>query len=599
MSSYYSDLLVVGGGLAGERAAVEAASQGLDVIIMSLVPPRRSHSCAAQGGMQASLANCAMGKGDSPKVHFEDTVRGSDWGADQEVVKYFTEKAPEAVLEMSSFGVPWNRVVSGKRQYSGKIIEESQEDEGLITARNFGGTAKWRTCYCSDGTGHSLLNAMDSKAVSLNIPVHDRTEAVSLVVKEKKCTGVVALDLRTGKTVRYISKTVLIATGGYGQIFRDSTNALICEGTGMSLVLKAAGGVLGNPEAVQFHPTGLVPSNILITEGCRGDGGYLLDKNMHRFMPDYEPVAKELASRDVVSRRIQEHINKGYGVKSKHGEHVWLDIRHLGKKHIDTYLREVKDICVSFLGINPVRDLIPVRPVQHYSMGGIRTDKDCHCGQYGIEGLFAAGEAACWDLHGFNRLGGNSVAETVVAGKTAGEKIAEYVKGRDIVLYSDDVTKDEVEIQSKIKSILERKNENGMTVNSIRKKMENILTEKCGLFRTEMTLNEAKTELEELLENSKNITLMGAANIDSPEVFHALRMDGMLKLALCIVVSALERKESRGSHFRVDYPERNDVDWMKRTLCKWSEKENKPEIFYENVKADTLPPGSRGYGEQK
>lgn len=599
MSVYYSDILVIGGGLAGERAAVEAASSGLKVIILSLVPPKRSHSCAAQGGMQAALANSVMSSGDSPEIHFADTVRGSDWGADQEVVKYFTEKAPEAVLEMSSFGVPWNRIESAKRKYNNKTIIESKESEGLIAARNFGGTAKWRTCYCSDGTGRSLLNAMESKSVELKIPVHDRTEAVSLAIKDGRCCGAVAIDHRTGKTVRYAASAVLIASGGYGQIFRDSTNALICEGTGMSMVLNTGIGVLGNPEAVQFHPTGLVPSNILITEGCRGDGGVLLDKNLHRFMPDYEPIAKDLASRDVVARRIQEHIDKGFGVESVHGQHVWLDIRHLGKKHIDTYLREVKDICISFLGVDPVKELIPVRPVQHYSMGGVRTSKDCHCSDYGIEGLFSAGESACWDLHGFNRLGGNSVAETIVAGKLAGQNIVNFLGKNTFDISLSELDKEEKILKNRISSVLSRDSNNTLSVYEIRQKMENILTDKCGLFRNRENLLEAKTELKELYLTVDEIMLKGNSSPNSPELLQILRLPGMLKLAMCIVSAALEREESRGSHFRIDYPERDDRMWMKRTLCSWPNGADEPRIYYEEVKADILPPGERGYGEQK
>ncbi|MCL2338112.1 MAG: FAD-binding protein, partial [Firmicutes bacterium] len=337
MSNYQThitDVLIVGAGLAGERIAVEAAAQGLNVIILSLVPPRRSHSTAAQGGMQASLGNCAMGDCDCPDIHFADTVKGSDWGCEQDVARMFVENAPLAVREMAAWGVPWNRVVAGEKTLpDGGVVEEQQNKAGLITARDFGGTAKWRTCYTADGTGHTLQYTMDSIVIKMGVTVHDRTEAISLIHDGAVCSGVVARCLRTGDLRVYIAKTTVICTGGYGRLYSASTNAVINEGNGMFMALNTGVTPLGNMEAVQFHPTGMVPVWILITEGARGDGGYLLDKNLYRFMPDYEPKKKELASRDVVSRRMTQHIRRGFGVDSPYGPHLWLDIRHLGAKH--------------------------------------------------------------------------------------------------------------------------------------------------------------------------------------------------------------------------------------------------------------------------
>ncbi|MCL6548833.1 MAG: fumarate reductase flavoprotein subunit, partial [Alicyclobacillus sp.] len=378
-----TDVLIIGAGLAGERAAIEAAMAGLNVIILSLVPPRRSHSSAAQGGMQAALGNTAMGRGDSPDIHFVDTVKGSDWGCDQDVARLFVETAPVAVREMAYWGVPWTRVTLEKRVYDGKEIQEDPAKVGLIAARNFGGTAKWRTCYTADGTGHTLLYTMDSVVLKLGITVHDRVEAIRLIHDRERCYGAVVRCLRTGELRAYVARTTVIATGGYGRLYGASTNAVINEGSGMALALDTGVVPLGNMEAVQFHPTGIVPSWILITEGARGDGGYLLDKNLHRFMPDYEPVKKELASRDVVSRRIMQHIRAGFGVDSPYGPHVWLDIRHLGERHIRTNLREIANICRNFNGIDPVKELIPVRPTQHYSMGGVRTHIDGRA--YGLQ----------------------------------------------------------------------------------------------------------------------------------------------------------------------------------------------------------------------
>lgn len=592
--SYVTDVLVIGAGLAGERAAVEAATQGLNVIILSLVPPRRSHSSAAQGGMQASLGNTAMGKGDSPDVHFMDTVKGSDWGCDQDVARLFVDTAPTAVREMAHWGVPWTRVTTDKKIYDGKEIHEDPEKVGLIAARNFGGTAKWRTCYTADGTGHTLLYTMDSMVLKLGITVHDRVEVLSLIHDQEQCYGAVVRCLRSGELRVYTAKTTVLATGGYGRLYGASTNAIINEGSGMALALDTGVVPLGNMEAVQFHPTGIVPSWILITEGARGDGGYLLDKNLHRFMPDYEPVKKELASRDVVSRRIMQHIRDGFGVESPYGEHVWLDIRHLGAKHINTNLREIANICKNFRGIDPVNDLIPVRPTQHYSMGGVRTNIDGQA--YGLRSLFALGEAACWDLHGFNRLGGNSLAETVVAGKIVGHQIARYTKevSPDVKFsLMEEHLHQQVDRVNRLRS-----RQDGMeNVYQLRREMEEILSRNVGIFRSEGPLREAVSALHALHQRSLCIGLRGGGQGGDPELGAALRLPGMIRLAYCIALGALARQESRGSHFREDFPKRDDERWLKRTLAYWPTGTDSPVLQYEPVKITESPPGDRGYGE--
>ena len=368
MRTIYSDVLCIGAGLAGERVALAAAMEGFHTICLSVVPPRRSHSSAAQGGMQAALGNAVMGKGDSTDIHFADTVKGSDWGCDQEVARIFADSAPIVMREMAHWGVPWNRVVAGKHTYykGGKPFEAEEEESkhGLIHARAFGGTAKWRTCYTADGTGRSVLNTLDSKCLQYGVEIHDRMQAEALIHDGERCMGAIVRSLRDGELVAYIAKATLIATGGYGRIYRATTNAIICDGGGQICALNTGVVPLGNMEAIQFHPTGSVPTDILMTEGCRGDGGTLLDVNEYRFMPDYEPEKAELASRDVVSRRMTEHMRKGFGVKSPYGDHLWLDIRHLGEHHITTKLREIYDICTHFLGVNPIHQLIPVRPTQ-------------------------------------------------------------------------------------------------------------------------------------------------------------------------------------------------------------------------------------------
>lgn len=600
MRVFESDVLCIGAGLAGERVAVEAAQAGFSVICLSLVPPKRSHSSAAMGGMQAALGNSIMGEGDCPEVHFNDTVKGSDWGCDQEVARLFAETGPIAMREMAWMGVPWSRVVPGEHTYykGGKPFQatEKKENEGLIHSRAFGGTAKWRTCYTSDGTGHAVLFTLDNRLLQLGVDVHDRMQAEALIHDGERCMGCVARDLRTGELVGYFAKATLIATGGYGRIYRATTNAIICDGGGQITALETGVVPLGNMEAVQFHPTGTVPTDILVTEGCRGDGGTLLDVNEYRFMPDYEPEKAELASRDVVSRRMTEHMRKGLGVKSPYGEHLWLDIRHLGEKHITTNLREVYDISTHFLGVNPIHQLIPVRPTHHYSMGGVRINKDGHA--YGLEGLFSAGEAACWDMHGFNRLGGNSLAETIVSGRIVGAKLVEFLKGYETVFSTQAMKDAATKVKERISALLRGTGDDCYT---LRNAMQDIMMEHVGIFRNGKDLEAGVAKLQELLERTKNMRL-ASGNIPGPnaELSMALRVPGMLKLALCTAYGALMRTESRGAHAREDYPERNDKEWLNRTLAYWKEGDTLPTLKYEPATPFyILPPGDRGYGGGK
>ena len=603
MKIIYTDVLVIGGGLAGLRVATGVKQRGHDTIVLSLVPPKRSHSSAAQGGMQASLANSTMGEGDNEDVHFSDTIKGSDWGADQEVVRMFTHCAPKAIRELAAWGVPWSRVRKGDREAiinAKKVtITESDEAHGLITARDFGGTKKWRTCYTSDGTGHSMLYAVDNKAKQDKVEVHERLEAIALLHDNGRCYGAVARNLMNGELVAYVSKATTIATGGYGRIYSVSTNAIICQGMGQALALETGIATLGNMEAIQFHPTAIVPVGILTTEGCRGDGGVLRDVDGYRFMPDYEPEKKELASRDVVSRRMTEHMRKGKGVKSRYGDHLWLDITILGREHIEKNLREVKEICENFLGIDPAVDWIPVRPTQHYSMGGIRTK---YTGEsQTLKGLYSCGEAACWDMHGFNRLGGNSVSETVVAGMLVAEYISDFCDSQESSVH---ITSSKVEEflkteQEKLDELLAR--ENGEDAYVLRRRMEEIMMEKVGIFRNGDDLQEAVDELEELYKRSKNIEVFRSkSRAANPALVNAYRTQKMLKVALTVAYGALLRTESRGAHSREDFPQRDDANWLKRTITSWpNEEQTMPSVTYEdiNILSMELPPGWRGYGK--
>ncbi|EAI4711805.1 fumarate reductase flavoprotein subunit [Campylobacter jejuni] len=603
MNIQYSDALVIGGGLAGLRAAIEVAKSGQSVTLLSICPVKRSHSAAVQGGMQASLANGAKGEGDNEDLHFADTVKGSDWGCDQEVARMFAQTAPKAVRELAAWGVPWTRVTKGPRTVvinaQKTVIEEKEEAHGLINARDFGGTKKWRTCYIADATGHCMLYGVANEAIKHQVKIIDRMEAVRIIHDGKKCLGVIARDLTNGQLIAYIARGTMIATGGYGRIYKQTTNAVICEGTGAAIALETGLCRLSNMEAVQFHPTPIVPSGILLTEGCRGDGGILRDVDGYRFMPDYEPEKKELASRDVVSRRMMEHIRKGKGVKSPYGDHLWLDISILGRAHVEKNLRDVQDICKTFNGIDPAdegpKGWAPVLPMQHYSMGGIRT-KPTGESQW-LNGLFVCGEAACWDMHGFNRLGGNSCAETVVAGMIVGDYFADYCKNNGEVIDTNVVKDFLTKEYQYLKSLVDKEGKHN--VFEIKNRMKEIMWDKVAIFRTGEGLKEAVDELEKLYKDSQDVKVhckeLDCAN---PELEEAYRVPRMLKIALCVAYGALLRTESRGAHYREDYPKRDDLNWMKRTNTFWVEGETLPRIEYEelDIMKMEIPPAFRGYG---
>ncbi len=602
MNVKYCDALVIGGGLAGLRAAVAAGDKGLSTTVLSLVPVKRSHSAAAQGGMQASLGNSKMSQGDNEDLHFADTVKGSDWGCDQEVARMFVTTAPKAIRQLASWGVPWTRITKGKRtaviNAQRTTIEEDEEVHGLIHSRDFGGTKKWRTCYTADATGHTMLFGVANEALKHNVNIEDRKEAISLIHENNRCYGAVVRDLITGELTAYIAKGTLIATGGYGRVYKQTTNAVICEGTGAAIALETGIASLGNMEAVQFHPTPIVPSGILLTEGCRGDGGILRDVDGHRFMPDYEPEKKELASRDVVSRRMMEHIRNGKGVPSPYGEHVWLDISILGREHIEKNLRDVQEICQIFNGIDPADEgpegWAPVLPMQHYSMGGIKTKPTGESPT--LKGLFACGEAACWDMHGFNRLGGNSVSETVVAGMIIGDYFADFCIDNEIDIQTATIKKALQSQEDLIKNLLEK--DGKYNVFEIKNKMKQIMWDKVAIFRNHEGLDSAVKELEELYKESLNVKITSKTTSANPELEEAYRVPKMLKIALCVALGALLRTESRGAHYREDYLKRDDKNWLKRTLAFWKEGDTLPTIDYEplDIMKMEMPPAFRGYG---
>lgn len=602
MNVKYCDALVIGGGLAGLRAAVATQSKGLSTTVLSLCPVKRSHSAAAQGGMQASLGNSKMSRGDNEDVHFADTVKGSDWGCDQEVARMFVTVAPKAIRELAGWGVPWTRISKGSREAiinaERTTIVEDDEVHGYIHSRDFGGTKKWRTCYTADATGHTMLFGVANEALKHNVNIEDRKEAIALIHENNRCYGAIVRDLVTGELWAYVAKGTLIATGGYGRLYKQTTNAVICDGIGAAIALETGIAKLGNMEAVQFHPTPIVPSGILLTEGCRGDGGLLRDVDGHRFMPDYEPEKKELASRDVVSRRMMEHIRKGKGVKSPYGDHLWLDISILGRAHIERNLRDVQEICQIFNGIDPAdegpKGWAPVLPMQHYSMGGIRTKPTGESPT--LSGLFSAGEAACWDMHGFNRLGGNSVSETVVAGMIIGDYFADFCLSHEIDVNTATIEKSLKKQSDFINHLLTNKGKNNIF--EIKNRMREIMWEKVAIFRDGKGLAEAVNELEELLKKSHDVNVKSKTTSANPELEEAYRVPMMLKLALCVAMGARERTESRGAHYREDFLKRDDANWLKRTLTSWPEGATLPTVSYEDldIMKMEMPPAFRGYG---
>ena len=602
MNVKYCDALVIGGGLAGLRAAVAAGEKGLSTIVLSLIPVKRSHSAAAQGGMQASLGNSKMSEGDNEDVHFADTVKGSDWGCDQTVARMFCQTAPKAIRELAAWGVPWTRITKGERSAiinaQKTTIVEKEEVHGLIHSRDFGGTKKWRTCYTADATGHTMLFAVANEALKHNVEIHDRKEAIALIHENNRCYGAIVRDLVTGELIAYVSKGTLIATGGYGRVYKHTTNAVVCEGIGAAIALETGVAKLGNMEAVQFHPTPIVPSGILLTEGCRGDGGILRDVDGYRFMPDYEPEKKELASRDVVSRRIMEHIRKGKGVKSPYGEHVWLDISILGREHIEKNLRDVQEICMIFNGIDPAdegpKGWAPILPMQHYSMGGIKTKPTGESPT--LAGLFSAGEAACWDMHGFNRLGGNSVSETVVAGMIVGDYFADFCASHEIDIKTENLEKFVKKETDYLQGLLDK--EGKYNIFEIKNRMKDVMWEHVAIFRTGEGLEKAVKELEELYKKSLDVKVTNKTLFGNPELEEAYRVPKMLKLALCIAYGALLRTESRGAHYREDYTKRDDLNWLSRTLTSWKEGATMPTVEYEalDIMKMEIPPAFRGYG---
>ncbi|MGO8683924.1 MAG: FAD-dependent oxidoreductase [Thermoleophilia bacterium] len=539
----YHDLIIVGGGLSGLRAAVEARQDGVDVAILSQVWPGRSHSSAAQGGINAALGNHPESADDSPEKHAFDTVKGSDYLADQDAAYQMTQDAVPAIYEMDHWGCPFSRF-----------------DDGRIAQRPFGGAGYPRACYGADKTGHYLLHTLVQRAYMLEIKIYVEQFVTELIVDDGRCVGVVAYDMIHGGFESFIGRAVLMATGGAGRTYSNTTNSLISTGGGMALAYHA-GVPLKDMEFVQFHPTGLYTTNILMTEGARGEGGYLINSEGERFMARYAPKAMELAPRDITSRSIQTEINEGRGIDGK--EYVYLDLRHLGKEKIMERLPGIRDLAIHFEGVDPIDEPIPITPSHHYTMGGIDTDMD---GRTLLPGLYAAGECACVSVHGANRLGGNSLLETIVFGRRAGKAIVADLAGAS-------GGKPSAEMADKAAAAMRARVEKlAATAGSedayaIRTEMTLTMKDHFGVFRDESTMRAGIEKLLALKERIKHIGLRTTGGVFNLDMMRTTELEGMLDVALATATGALRRTESRGAHARTDYPTRDDAAWLKHTLA--------------------------------
>jgi succinate dehydrogenase / fumarate reductase flavoprotein subunit len=561
------DILIVGGGLAGLRAAIEARRAGRDVAILSKVHPLRSHSVAAQGGINAALGNAPAPIKDSWENHAFDTIKGSDYLADQDAVEVMCREGIERVIEMEHWGTLFSRTEDGK-----------------IAQRPFGGTGFPRACYAADRTGHNLLHVLYEQVTGLEIPVYEEVYSLSLVLEDGRCMGVLALDFFQGRIVPIQAGAVLISTGGYGRIYLRSTNAVINTGSGSYLAYQA-GVPLEDMEFAQFHPTSLYGTNILITEAARGEGGYLFNAKSERFMERYAPHLMELGPRDIVARGIQTEIDQGRAFERGY---VHLDLRHLGKEKILDRLPGIRQIAIDFAGIDPISEPIPIQPAQHYSMGGIATNMD---GETSLPGLYAAGECACVSVHGANRLGGNSLLETLVFGARAGGKAAEKV-GTERRPSNDTAFRDPWRtLQSRLQKLGERECEEPCF--RLRDEMKGLMTSHVGIFRKEADLLTAKERVKELKKRLKRLGPKQKALSFNYGLVQYLELEGMLDLAEVMVEGALARKESRGSHFRLDYPQRDDAHWLRHTLA--FKGPEGPRLEYKDVTITKYPPKERVY----
>jgi succinate dehydrogenase / fumarate reductase, flavoprotein subunit len=555
------DVLVIGAGCAGMRAAIEAHDQGADVALLSKIHPVRSHSGAAEGGINAALGNASE---DDPEKHAYDTVKGADYLGDQDAIEILCQEAPGDVYQLEHWGAVFSRT-----------------EDGRIAQRPFGAAGEPRTAYAADITGHVLIHVLYEQVMKREIFTYEELFAWKLVVDDDRCQGVIAWDLLNGGLKTIGAKTVILATGGAGRLYKGTTNAYACTGDGMAMALRV-GVPLKDMEMMQFHPTTLSPTGILITEGCRGEGAYLINADGERFLERYAPNAMELASRDVISRAEQTEIDEGRGVDGS----VLLDLRHLGAERIIERLHGTRELAMTYALIDPIHEPIPVRPGSHYHMGGVDTDVD---GLTELEGLYAAGECACVSVHGANRLGGNALMETITFGKRAGRAAADWALTHTTVAVPPSI---ETDSEREVKTLLDRRD--GERPWRIRDELAETMHENFGVFRRERQMEEQGRIVGYLRERYENVVVEDKGEVFNNDLTQALELEFLLELAECMVVSGIARKESRGAHARPDdYPERDDENYMRHTIVRWVG--DRPVLDWKPVTVTKWQPQERTY----
>lgn len=555
------DVLIIGAGLAGMRAALAARNSGVDVAVITKVHPVRSHSNAAQGGINAALTD----RGDDWRDHAFDTIKGSDYLGDQDAIEIMCREAGQEVISMEHMGVIFNR-----------------DEDGHLGTRAFGGQRQARTFFVSDFTGQALLHVLYEQILKAGVRVYEEWFVLSLITDNEQCNGAVLMEIRSGEIHVIRAKAVIMASGGLGRVFEPSTNALICTGDGMALAYRA-GAPLMDMEMVQYHPTTLKGSGVLITEGARGEGAYLLNSDGERFMKRYAPNMMELASRDVVSRSEQTEINEGRGIDGS----VLLDCRHLGEQVIKERLSQIMEIAQDFANVDIRKEPIPIRPGMHYQMGGVKTDID---GQTSLPGLYAAGEVACVSVHGGNRLGANSLLDTLVFGRRSGEHAAERAKETKI---NNSITDAASEKDKNFIQGLMDNGSKGPMFGKLRLDMGSVMNEHLSVYREENGMKMAGEKIQQLKKNYMNVYVPDKGKVFNTNLIFTLELGFMLDCAETIVTGALERRESRGAHTRTDMPDRDDTNWLKHILVKHSD--NGPIVEHTPVVITKWQPEIRSY----